>query len=219
MNDYFLHRFSMNNTEHTLSSLLSFLHFAEKLKCELRHSYTSTGRRESVAEHTWRMALMAILLEPYLNQKIDIGKTLKMILIHDLVEAEAGDVPIPYMVNNTALKKAKEEKEKAAIENIRSMLNDDVGKEIHSLWYEFESRETYEAKVAYALDKLEVQIQHNEADIATWEPIEYELIYSRRPFTQFDTTLDQLRLLVEQEAEDKLRAAGIDVAAIKGKHR
>jgi len=219
LNDYFLHRFSMNNTEHTLSSLLSFLHFAEKLKCELRHSYTSTGRRESVAEHTWRMALMAILLEPYLNQKIDIGKTLKMILIHDLVEAEAGDVPIPYMVNNTALKKAKEEKEKAAIENIRSMLNDDVGKEIHSLWYEFESRETYEAKVAYALDKLEVQIQHNEADIATWEPIEYELIYSRRPFTQFDTTLDQLRLLVEQEAEDKLRAAGIDVAAIKGKHR
>lgn len=208
----------MNNTEHTLSSLLSFLHFAEKLKCELRHSYTSTGRRESVAEHTWRMALMAILLEPYLNQKINIGKTLKMILIHDLVEAEAGDVPIPHMVNNAALKKVKEEKEKAAIEKIRSMLNDDVGKEIHSLWYEFESRETYEAKVAYALDKLEVQIQHNEADIVTWEPIEYELIYSRRPFTQFDTALDQLRLLVEQEAEDKLRAAGIDVTTIKEQH-
>lgn len=208
----------MSNMKNTLSHILSFLHFAEKLKYELRHSYTSSGRQESVAEHTWRMALMAILLEPYFNKKIDIGKTLKMILIHDLVEAEAGDVPMPHMVNNSALKKVKEEKEKAAIEKIRSMLNNDVGKEIHSLWYEFESRETYEAKVAYALDKLEVQIQHNEANISTWEPIEYELIYSRRPFTHFDATLDQLRMLVEQEAEDKLHAAGIDVAAIKEKH-
>lgn len=201
----------------TLQHIISFLHFAERLKFELRHSYTSSGRQESVAEHTWRMALMAILLEPYLNQNIDIGKTLTMIIIHDLVEAEAGDVPIPHMVGNDALKKLKEEKEKTAIEKIRTMLNNAIGEEIYSLWYEFEARETYEAKVAFALDKLEVQIQHNEADVATWEPIEYELIYSRRPFTNFDSSLDELRRLVEQEAEKKLTDAGVDITSLKEK--
>lgn len=198
-----------------LQNILSLLHLAEKLKFELRHSCTSSGRQESVAEHTWRMALMAILLEPYLDRKIDIGKTLKMIIIHDLVEADAGDVPIPHMVKNPELKKAKEEKEKAAIEKIRAMLNDAVGKEIYSLWNEFESRETYEAKVAFALDKLEVQLQHNEADINTWEPIEYELIYSRRQFTSFDSTIDRLRKMIETDAEEKLTKAGIDIQSIK----
>lgn len=200
-----------------LRNILSLLHLAEKLKFELRHSYTSSGRQESVAEHTWRMALMAILLEPYLDKKIDIARTLKMIINHDLVEAEAGDVPFPRMVQNGDLKKVKEEKEKAAIETIRKMLNDAVGEEIHSLWNEFEARNTYEAKVANALDKLEVQLQHNEADIATWEPIEYELIYSRRPFTDFDTTIDRLREMIENDAEEKLTRSGIDIQSIKSK--
>ena len=200
-----------------LRNILSLLHLAEKLKFELRHSYTSSGRQESVAEHTWRMALMAILLEPYLDQKIDITRTLKMIIIHDLVEAEAGDVPFPRMVQNAELKKVKEEKEKAAIETIRKMLNNAVGEEIHSLWNEFEARKTYEAKIANALDKLEVQLQHNEADIATWEPIEYELIYSRRPFTDFDTTIDRLREMIENDAEEKLSRSGIDIQSIKSK--
>lgn len=200
-----------------LQNILSLLHLAEKLKFELRHSYTSAGRQESVAEHTWRMALMAMLLEPHLDQKIDIGKTLKMILIHDLVEAEAGDVPFPRMVQNAKLKKVKEEKEKAAIEKIRTILNNDTGKEIHALWYEFEERITYEAKLANALDKLEVQLQHNEAEIKTWEPIEYELIYSRRPYTGFDSTIDRLRDMIERDAEEKLKLAGIDIDAIKSK--
>lgn len=203
----------MNN----LKNILSLLHLAEKLKFELRHSYTSSGRQESVAEHTWRMALMALLLEPYLDTKIEIGKTLKMIIIHDLVEAEAGDVPVPRMMNNDELKKQKEGKEKAAIENIRTMLSDRVGEELYALWHEFEARETYEAKVAYALDKLEVQIQHNEADIKTWEAIEYELIYSRRPFTDFDTTINRLREMIEHDAEEKLKEAGIDIGSIKSK--
>ncbi len=200
-----------------LRNILSLLRLAEKLKFELRHSYTSSGRQESVAEHTWRMALMAILLEPYLDKKIDISKTLKMIIIHDLVEAEAGDLPFPRMVQNAELKKVKEEKEKAAIETIRTMLNDAVGEEIYSLWNEFEARKTYEAKIANALDKLEVQLQHNEADITTWEPIEYELIYSRRPYTDFDTTIDRLREMIEKDAEEKLSRSGIDVQSIKSK--
>src|SRR5512142_1774508 len=75
------------------SSLLSFLALSERLKFELRHSWLSNGRRESVAEHSWHMALMAILIHPYLEHPVDLGQALQIILVHDLIEAEAGDVP------------------------------------------------------------------------------------------------------------------------------
>ncbi len=202
-----------------LSSLYAFLHLAEKLKFELRHSFTSSGRQESVAEHTWRMALMAVLLGSKLDKRLNFEKLLKMIVIHDIVEIEAGDTPVPRMVGNDELKKAKEVNERKAIENIRTKLGNIVGEEIFQLWYEFEERKTYEAKVAFALDKLEVQIQHNEADITTWEPIEYELVYSRRSYTDFDSCLNQLREMIEHEAEQKMRSAGCDVDAIRNKRQ
>ncbi|MFA6469192.1 MAG: HD domain-containing protein [Bacteroidota bacterium] len=193
----------------TVSEIYTFIHSAEKLKNELRHSFTSSGRQESVAEHTWRMSLMAILLFSKLDKKVNFEKLLKMIIIHDIVEIEAGDTPVPLMVGNDLLKRQKEEREKKAIDSVRKQLGDDLGVEFYRLWYEFEAQETYEAKVANALDKLEVQIQHNEADINTWIPVEYELIYSRRAYTAFDPAMDQLRVLIEQEAEAKLAAAGI----------
>ncbi len=193
----------------SISEIYSFIHSAEKLKNELRHSFTSSGRQESVAEHCWRMSLMAVLLLPKLDQKVNFEKLMKMIVIHDIVEIEAGDTPVPFMVGNNDLKKQKEQRELAAIEHVREQLGDDLGEEIRQLWLEFEARETYEAKVAFALDKLEVQIQHNEADIKTWIPVEYELIYSRRAYTKFDTVLDELRLIIETEAEKKLTNAGI----------
>jgi putative hydrolase of HD superfamily len=74
-----------------LAAIMDVLQLAEKLKFELRHSWLSNGRQKSVAEHTWRMLLMAILIEPLLDQKVDLARLLKMIIIHDLVEAEAGD--------------------------------------------------------------------------------------------------------------------------------
>jgi putative hydrolase of HD superfamily len=192
-----------------LSEIYTFIHAAEGLKNELRHSFTSTGRQESVAEHTWRMSLMAILLSSKLDKKVNFEKLLKMIVIHDIVEIQAGDTPVPFMVGNEELKQEKERREQAAIEEVRKKLGPVTGEEFYQLWQEFEARESYEAKVANALDKLEVQVQHNEADITTWIPIEYELIYSRRPYTAFDPVLDELRVMIELEAERKLNAAGI----------
>jgi putative hydrolase of HD superfamily len=193
----------------TMSDIYSFIHSAEKLKNELRHSFTSSGRQESVAEHTWRMSLLAFLLLPKLDKQVNFEKLMKMIVIHDIVEIEAGDTPVPFMVGNDGLKKQKEVREQAAIVNVRTQLGDVVGEEIYQLWHEFENQETYEAKVANALDKLEVQIQHNEADIKTWIPVEYDLIYSRRKYTMFDSTLDELRKIIELESEKKLTSAGI----------
>ncbi len=201
--------------EDQIKSILKVLTLAERLKFELRHSYTSSGRQESVAEHTWRMALMAVLIEPLLTQKIDTARLLKMIVIHDLVEAEASDISALDVLRNPDIRHQKIENEKKAIENLRASLKDTNGQEIYELFYEFESKETYEAKVANALDKLEVQLQHNHADFATWEEIEYDMCYMMDKHVLFDETLFELKKQIEEEAEQKMKFFGIDTKIVR----
>lgn len=200
-----------------LMNILNVVNLGEKLKSELRHSWLSNGRQESVAEHTWRVSLMAMLIEPYLDQEIDTAKMLKMIIIHDLVEAEAKDIPAFDTMNNEQLREQKAQNEMKAIQRIRETLKGDLGRDVYNLWIEFEHKQTYEAKVANALDKLEAQIQHNEADISTWIEIEYEMSFMMGKHTDFSPVLTQLKELIEEEAEDKLRRAGIDVDNRKSK--
>ncbi|MBD8499242.1 HD domain-containing protein [Paenibacillus arenosi] len=182
---------------------------------ELRHSWLSNGRRESVAEHTWRLALMAMAIEPYLPNRVNSEKLLKMIIIHDLVEAYAKDIPAFDTMNNNEAKALKHKNEIAAIEQIRDILGDEHGQKLYEYWFEFEGKDTYEAKVANALDKLEAQIQHNEADIETWLPIEHEMTFMLGKHTDFDPVLTALKNLIEQEGQQKLAAAGIDVERLK----
>src|ERR1700741_2960386 len=92
----------------SVSRILNFLALSERLKLELRHSWLSNGRQESVAEHSWQMALMALLMHRHLEHPVDIAKTLKMILVHDLVEAEVGDVPFFETGERKRLKAARE---------------------------------------------------------------------------------------------------------------
>jgi putative hydrolases of HD superfamily len=195
------------------ATILDFLALAERLKTELRHSWLSSGRQESVAEHSWQMALMAMLVHRELELPVDLARTLKMILTHDLVEAEAGDVPF---FDRSERKAMKPERERAAIEGIRTRLGDPVGTEIYDLWQEFEAKATPEAKLATALDQLEVQIQHNLAGVETWTPIEYDLVYTKMDrHCAHDPFLAGLCEAVKQQAEGKMRAAGIDVDAVK----
>lgn len=198
-----------------LQAILKVLRLAERLKFELRHSYTSSGRQESVAEHTWRMALMAVLIEPLLKQKVDTARLLKMIIIHDLVEAEAKDISALDVLRNPEIKIAKLENERRAIENLRSMLVETNGQEIYDLFYEFEHKVTYESKVANALDKLEVQLQHNDADFSTWEELECDMVYLMDKHTLFDETLTLLKNMIEDEAAMIMQQHGIDIEAAK----
>lgn len=202
------------NMQTQITSILEVLRLAERLKFELRHSYTSSGRQESVAEHIWRMSLMAVLIEPLLTQKVDNTKLLKMIIIHDLVEAEAKDVSALDILRNPDIKVQKMEKEKQAIENLRTVLATTNGQEIYDLFYEFENRQTYESKVANALDKLEVQLQHNHADFSTWEEIEYDMCYMMDKHVVFDETLSELKKQIEEEAEEKMKLSGVNTDAV-----
>ena len=152
----------------TPKELLEILSVAEKLKCNTRHSYTSSGRHESVAEHSWRIALMAMLLGsefPY----ADMNKVIHMCLIHDLGEAFTGDIP--------AFEKssADTEKEDALFATWVDTLPEPVRREWKALLAEMQAMETEEAKLYKACDKLEAVIQHDEADLSTWLPLEYGL--------------------------------------------
>lgn len=198
-----------------ITSILKVLALAERLKFELRHSYTSSGRQESVAEHTWRMSLMAVLIEPLLTQEVDMTRLLKMIILHDLVEAEASDISALDVLRNPEIRLQKVEKERQAIENLRKALMETNGQEIHDLFYEFENKETYESKVANALDKLEVQLQHNHADFSTWEALEYDMCFMMDKHVLFDPTLFELKTQIETEAEKKMQEQGIDTSMVR----
>ncbi|MGM9949225.1 MAG: HD domain-containing protein [Lysinibacillus sp.] len=198
-----------------MEKVLELMKLGQQLKEELRHSWLPSGRRESVAEHTWSVALMAMALEPYLLKGVNMERLLKMVVIHDLVEAHARDIPLFYTMDNAEAKARKYQNEVEAIEQIRDLLGGDSGQEFYDLWMEFEHRETYEAKVANALDKLEAQIQQNEADIRTWLPIEHQMVFMLGQHTEFDPALDKLRHLVEEEGEKKLLAAAIDTTKLK----
>lgn len=148
--------------------LLSILSVAEKLKCNTRHCDTSSGRRESVAEHSWRMTLMAMLLEDEFPDT-DINKVIRMCLIHDLGEAFTGDIASFNKTETDA------EKELALYQEWISQMPDYQKHQMTALLEEMEALETKEAKLYKALDKMEAVLQHNESDIASWLPLEYDL--------------------------------------------
>ncbi len=197
-----------------LQKILKLIYLSQNLKSEERHCWFEDGRRESVADHIWCMSLMAILLVPHLSKKANLEKILKMTIIHDLVEAEAGDTPF-FLSESKEGKAAKLEKETRAIENIKKMLASATGNEIYDLWMEFEARETYEAKICTALDKLEANIQHNSSPIQTWTDKDQMRAFQIAKFCQIDPILQELNQIVEGQSATKLQNAGIDVERVK----
>ena len=194
-------------------SILQLLKLSERLKKEMRHSWLSDGRRESVAEHTWQMSLLAMLCARHLEHPINIERALKMIIVHDLVEAEAGDVPF---FESSDRQDSKQARESAAMAKIREMLPTAEGQEIYDLWHEFEARQSAEAKFVKALDNLEVQIQHNVADLSTWEEVEYGLVYTKMDrHCSHDSFLNAVCGLVKRDAEKKMVDGGVDVESVK----
>lgn len=162
------------NTSNSIRSILKFITVAEKLKKELRHSWTSNPRRqESVAEHTWMMSLLAITLFNHVKITLDHLKCLKMIIIHDLTEAIIGDIPTFEKSIRQTSKRINEAK---AIRRITDTLDDKLlSQEMVDLWEEFEIGKSAEAQFAQAIDKVEVLIQHNNANIETWKKGDFEL--------------------------------------------
>lgn len=191
-----------------VEKVLAVVRLAERLKYTLRHSWLSNGRHESVAEHSWRMSLMALLVAPHLDANVDVERLLKMVIVHDLVEAIAGDIPVFDVVNDSTMRILKRQREDDAMKQIFEILPEINGEEVERLWREFETSSSIEARVANALDKLEAQIQHNEAPLATWLDAEKNLMLSLEAYTSFDPFLDRIRSIVVDEAKVKIAGSG-----------
>ena len=183
-------------------TVLDFLNIAEKLKCHTRHSWTSSGRHESVAEHTCRLCMFAWLVKDEFPD-CDIDKVMKMCLFHDLGEAVTGDIAC-FDKNE-----CDREREDKAIVHVISLLPESEQKELQDIFNELNKGETAEAKLVHALDKMEAVIQHNEASIDSWLDLEYELqlTYGQEQAKAFPY-LEKLREAVKQDSLRKIEQEG-----------
>lgn len=182
-------------------ALLDALHVAERLKDETRHCYTSGGRRESVAEHSWRITLMAYFLRDEFPEA-DMDKVIRMCLIHDLGECFTGDIP------TFAKTQQDEDREESLLLAWVASLPEPYRTEMRALYAEMAARETPEAKIYKALDNLEAVIQHNESDIGTWEEHEYglNLTYGDDKVA-FSPYLQSLREAIREDTKKKIAEA------------
>jgi len=181
-------------------TFLEILHTAERLKDATRHCYTSGGRHESVAEHSWRISLMAYWISDEFPEA-DMNKVLRMCLIHDLGEAFTGDIP-------TFLKTSSDEKrEDELLAEWVSTLPEPFRGEMASLYKEMSERKTLEARIFKALDSLEALIQHNESDLGTWSENEFDLnMHYADDKVAFSPYLTELRELIRKDTIAKIEA-------------
>lgn len=186
----------------TQQEFLDFLHVAERLKTVTRHCYTAGGTHEAVAGHCWRLSLMALLLGPELPE-LDMDRVLRMCIVHDLGEAVTGDIPSFLKTD------ADERREEGAVAALLSLLPGPQRNMLCALFTEWDAQETPEARFCRALDKLEAVLQHNESDLATWTPVEYELnrTYATENAAEFPY-LAALRALLRQQTDEKI-AGGV----------
>lgn len=149
-----------------LKQQIAFILEVDKLKTIFRQSLITDGTRyENDAEHSWHLALMAFLLAEYTEEQVDLLKVMKMVLMHDIVEIDAGDT---YCYDEQA-KLDKREREEKCAERVFSMLPGEQAKEMFALWEEFERMETPEARYAAALDRLQPVLLNYTAQGLSWK--------------------------------------------------
>lgn len=190
-----------------LTGILAFLRSAERLKSTTRTGYTSAGEQESVAEHTWRLCLMALVLAPEFPD-VDFAKLVKICIIHDLGEAINGDVPAPEQARRAAAGElaGKAEQERRDLMQLLAPLPSRIGGEIAALWDEYEAARSPEAKLAKALDKLETIMQHNQGLNPADFDYRFNLGYGRQ-HTANDPLIAQVREILDRETEARAREA------------
>ncbi|NVB79757.1 MAG: HD domain-containing protein [Kofleriaceae bacterium] len=150
----------------SLSTSLAFLREADKLKSILRQSRVTFDpeRRENDAEHSWHLALMAVVLAEYGPRGVDLLSVLRMVLVHDIVEIDAGDT----FLYDEAHAASKAEREAAAADRLFGMLDEPLRGELRGAWEEFEEGRTPAARFARALDRLQPMLQNLYTDGASW---------------------------------------------------
>ena len=177
---------------------LAFIREAQRLKDVLRSGHTAQGRRESTAEHSWRLCLMVLVFAPELRD-IDLLRLLKICIIHDLGEAIGGD--IPAIVQDGSPDKA--QRERADLVTLLAPLPAALQQEFLGLWDEYDAATTPEARAAKALDKLETLIQHNQGANPPDFDYRFNLTYGQQ-HTDADPLFVALRALVDADTRRRV---------------
>jgi putative hydrolase of HD superfamily len=195
--------------EKSLLKLLDYLHQVEKLKSTLRFSKTKSGRQESSAEHSWRMALLTYELIELFDLKIDTLRCLKLALVHDLPEVITGDFPAYKVATGEIDSNHKKQLTNDAIQQLADFLPDSRSRDLISLIQEFEKQETLEAKFVKAIDKIESLIQYIEMGHENFHPLhDFAAFYTDKYLTDFPD-LHPMVLLIKKELKQEFVKAGI----------
>ena len=187
-----------------VDGMLKFLRSAERLKGTFRSAWTSTGERESVAAHTWRLCLLALVLADHFPE-VDFARLIRMLIVHDLGEALHGDIPAPRQDAATG----KAEQERRDLLELLAALPEQQRRDITALWDEYDGAETPEARLAKGLDKLETIMQHNEGRNPGDFDYRFNLEYGRS-FTSADARLAALRAVLDAETLQRAADAASD---------
>ncbi|HEX2189006.1 MAG TPA: HD domain-containing protein [Longimicrobiaceae bacterium] len=185
-----------------IEGTLEFLRAAEALKTTLRSGWTSAGEPESVAEHSWRLCLMALVIHPAFPG-VDFARLVKICIVHDLGEAVGGDVPAPEQARRGGSKAADERRD---LLHLLAPLPAPLREEITGLWDEYEAASTPEARLAKALDKLETILQHTQGANPPDFDYRFNLEYGRR-HTAEPALVAAIRAILDGETERRAREA------------
>lgn len=182
---------------HEALGIVQFLRESERLKNVYRTSWTSGGQPESTAAHTWRLCLMALVFERSFPG-VDIGRLLKICVVHDLGEAIGGDIPAIHQQANAP----KAEQERKDLVLLLEPLPAAIKDEIIALWDEYEAATSPEAQIAKALDKLETLMQHNQGANPPDFDYAFNLEYGKK-FTDAVPFVAALRAVIDEETQQK----------------
>ncbi|WP_248925105.1 HD domain-containing protein [Paenibacillus hamazuiensis] len=188
----------MREHEAEMTGIVAFIKELERLKDTHRTAWTKEGRRESVAEHTWRLSMFAFILEDYFPG-VDFNKVIRICLVHDLGEAYEGDTSATIAVDQARKLRVEED----AIAKLTEPLNGSLRRKIIELWREYNDMQTVEAKIAKALDKMETIIQHNQGNNPEHFDYAFNLRYGKN-LADFDTLIRTVRRIVDQDTASRL---------------
>ncbi len=181
---------------------IAFITEMDRIKKIVRQTYICDGsRKENDAEHSWHLALMAFVFADYANEPVDVLKTMKMVLLHDVIEIDAGDT----YAYDTEGNKTKKEREKKAADRIFGLLPKEQEKEYRGLWDEFEAMETPEAKYANMLDKVQPLLLNDASGGKSWEEhgVKKSQVLARNARTHegSEQLWDYARMLIEKNVD------------------
>ena len=185
----------MNN----IDKVIRFIKEIENLKSVTRTAWTKTGRRESTAEHSWRLAMLLMVLSDDFKD-LDIDKAIKMSLVHDLGELYDGDISDKLQNDNDN----KAEMEEKAMRRMLTILPENLAENIYDLWKEYNECSTKEAKLVKAMDKLETIVQHNQGENPEDFDYEFNLQYGKQYFMD-NEILEYMRYIIDEDTKESVK--------------